>query len=266
MWGDARPAPPVIDLHCHLLPGVDDGPRTLEEALALARAFVAAGAETVVATPHVSPSYPNTADRIEEAHAALSGVLAAERIPLHVLPGAELDLLHARQLPARELARLCLGDSRALLVECPFVAVVPGFEAMVGELRAQGHVVVLAHPERSPLFLRDAALLPRLVAAGTLASVTAAALVGGFGRDPRRFALRAIADGLVHDVASDAHDVARRPPLLRDALRDAGLAWTADWLLRDAPTAILAGASPPPRPAAPSPSPWRRLRTALHPR
>jgi protein-tyrosine phosphatase len=253
----------VIDLHCHVLPGIDDGPATLEEALALARALVAAGVETVAATPHVSPDHPNTAERIATARAQLVEALAEHGVPLRVVGGAEVDLLHVQALPAEELAGLRLGDSRALLVEAPFASVVPQFEALIMRLQSAGHRVVLAHPERSSLFLHEPALLERLVGRGALASVTAAALTGRFGGTPRRFALRAIEHGLVHDVSTDAHDVAGRGPVLRDAVLEAGLAWTADWLLRDAPAAILADAPLPPRPGAPRPSGWRRVKALV---
>jgi protein-tyrosine phosphatase len=253
----------VIDLHCHLLPAVDDGPRSLEEAVALARALVAAGVETVVATPHVSPAHPNTAKGIAAAHAQLQQSLKRLRVPLTVLPGAEVDLLHALTLPPGELEALRLGGSRALLVECPFTAVAPQFEQQLEQLQARGHRVVLAHPERSRLFLRDPALLPRLVRGGAVASLTAASLAGRFGGTPRRFARRAIEERLAHDVATDAHDTARRSPLLRDAMCAAGFEWAAERLLCDAPAAILADAPLPPLPSPPARSGLRRIGAAL---
>ncbi len=256
----------MIDLHCHLLPAVDDGPRSTKEALALARALVAAGVGTAVATSHVSPAHPNTAKELAAARTKLRKALKKARIPLKVLPGAEVDLLHALTLDHDELEALRLGDSRALLVECPFTAVAPHFEQQIEQLQTSGHRVVLAHPERSQLFLRDPELLPRLVAGGVLASVTAASLAGRVGGTPRRFARHAVEAGLAHDVATDAHDVARRGPLLREALTGPDLAPVADWLLRDAPAAILDDAPLPPRPSLPPPaarSGLRRLGAAL---
>ena len=163
----------VIDLHCHLLPGVDDGPGDLVAAVALARALVAEGVTTVAATSHVHPDFPNTAVELDRARAAVVKALEWEDVALQVVRGAELDLLHVARLDAAALATLQLGDGGALLVECPFAAAAPFFEEVVGRLQRDGFRVLLAHPERSAAFLREPALLERLVAGGAMASVTA---------------------------------------------------------------------------------------------
>jgi protein-tyrosine phosphatase len=239
----------VIDLHCHLLPGIDDGPADLAEMLGLARAFVAEGTQTVAATPHVSPHYPrNTAPVIGATRSWVRDVLAREAIALEVVAGAELDLPHVAELAADGLAALALGHGGTVLVECPLVQAAPFFEQRVARIQDAGLRVLLAHPERSPAFLRDQDLLERLVGAGALASVTASSFTGSFGRQARRFAEWALDAELVHDVASDAHNVDRRPPLLRTPLEASGHGWLADWLTHDVPAAILAGAELPPRP------------------
>lgn len=252
----------VIDLHCHLLPGIDDGPPTLDDALALAGALVAAGVQRVVATPHVSPQYPNDPDEIDRLGTLVMHELRDRGTELRVEVGGELDLQHALQLSRQDLDRLRLGASSVLLVECPFSAVAPQFEARVRQLSAWGHRVLLAHPERSPLFLRDQALLGRLVADGAFVSLTGASFAGDFGRTPKRFAAWAVDEGLAHDVATDAHNVGRRGPVLREALSGAGYRWAADWLTREAPEAILAGATLPPRPVRRGRMGWKRLRRA----
>jgi protein-tyrosine phosphatase len=112
------------------------------------------------------------------------------------------------------------------------------------------------------LFLRDPALLARLVGDGALASVTGASLTGRFGTTARRFATWAIDEGLAHDVATDAHDSDRRPPVLREALLEAGYGWAADWLTIDVPDAILRGAPLPARPSSARILPWARKRRA----
>jgi protein-tyrosine phosphatase len=254
----------VIDLHCHLLPGIDDGPATTEDAVALARAFVAEGITRVAATPHVSPAHPNSAAVVEEAWLALVGELGRAPVALEVVAGAELDLLHGASLPDAELEGLTLGHDGALLVECPFSAVVPQFETLVARLQDKGFRVVLAHPERSPAFLRDPELLRRLVRSGALASLTGASFAGRFGRTARKYACWALDAGLAHDVATDAHDVVRRPPVLRGPLQEAGYGWAADWLTVEVPAAVLAGGPLPARPAARATAGgWWRLRRAL---
>jgi protein-tyrosine phosphatase len=256
----------VIDLHCHLLPGVDDGPATSAEAVALARAFVAADVTRVAATPHVHPDWPNTADTIHAAWLGLVTELGRARVPLEVVAGAELDLLHIQGFEAGELDRLRLGADGPLLIECPFSPIVPQFESLVEGLLTAGHRVLLAHPERSPAFLRDPELLRRLVVSqGAMASVTGASFAGRFGRTAQQYVCWAVDEGLVHDVASDAHDTARRPPVLDGPLHDAGYGWAAEWLTRTAPAAILAGRELPRRPVAPPAAPggWARVRRAL---
>jgi protein-tyrosine phosphatase len=256
----------VIDLHCHLLPGLDDGPATMDQTLALADALAAAGIERVLATPHVSPEYPNGAERVDKLTMLVAAELAARGHPLQVEAGAEIDLGHVASLPAGELELLRLGTSSALLVECPFTRVMPHFEGLVRQLMARGNRVLLAHPERSPLFLREPALLTRLVADGALASLTGASFTGRFGTTAQRYAEWAVDDGLAHNVATDAHNTQRRPPILRDALQNVGYGWVADWLTHDVPEALLRGAPLPARPVRPARLlPWaRKKRAAPH--
>lgn len=242
----------VIDLHCHLLPGVDDGPGDLAAAVELARALVAEGVTTVAATSHVHPDFPNTAETLDRARAAVTKALEWEGVALEVVRGAELDLLHVARMDAAALAALQLGDGGALLVECPFAAAAPFFEDVVARLQRDGFRVLLAHPERSPAFLRDPTLLERLVAGGAMASLTGASLTGRFGRTARRYCDWALERDLVHDVASDAHNTAGRPPAIAGPLREAGYDWAEDWLTCAAPAAILSGAALPARPARPS--------------
>ncbi|WP_354700742.1 hypothetical protein DSM112329_01029 [Paraconexibacter sp. AEG42_29] len=241
----------MIDLHCHILFGIDDGPGTAEDTVALAQAFVAAGTTTVLATPHVSFDWPANDSALIAAKVADVRALLAERtVPLDVRPGAEVALTRALELPDDELRRLTLDDSGLLLLECPLSPVAAGVEAAVAELRRRGHDrLLLAHPERVPAFQREPALLARLVEAGALTSMTAGAFSGRFGRDVARFARDLLADGLVHTVASDAHSPARRPPGIGGPLAEAGLTADAiEHLGRRAPLAALAGR---PLPAAP---------------
>lgn len=244
----------MIDLHCHILPGIDDGPQTLADSLEIARAAVAAGTTTIVATSHVSWDYPgNTSQLLAAKVAEVNAALMAERLDLEVRPGAEVALTRALDLTDQELAALRLGGGIWLLLECPLSPVAAGVEAGVNALRARGHErIVLAHPERVPAFQKDPDMLARLVAGGCLTSVTAGAFVGRFGRDVERFARRLLADGLVHDVASDGHSAGRRPPQIAPVLREAGFDEPLiDWVGRGVPLAILQGTVLPPVPVFP---------------
>jgi protein-tyrosine phosphatase len=246
----------VIDLHNHILPGLDDGPGTVEGSLALARAAVAGGVETIVATPHVDHAWGVRPDAIPAAVAALAASLAQEGVQLELRSGAEVALTRLTDLEADERDSVRLGDGPYLLLESPYATSALDFDAHVYRLRMQGQELLLAHPERSPLFQREPERLARLVDAGVLCSVSAGSIAGEFGRKVRTFSMALLADGLVHNVSSDAHDDSRRPPDLRDRLARAehdlpGLGAHAEWLTESAPAAILAGEPLPPRPTAP---------------
>ena len=203
----------MIDLHCHILPGIDDGPETIEGSLELARAASAAGMRTIVATPHVNARYPNNAVTIARLVDEVNARLRAEAIAIEVLPGAEIALTSAVDMTPEQLAQLSLGGPGGwLLIEPPFTPAAAGIDAIVFDIVRGGCRVVLAHPERCPAFHRDRAVLESLVRAGILTSITAGSLVGRFGGEVRRFALGLVGDGLVHNVASDAHDHLGRPP------------------------------------------------------
>jgi protein-tyrosine phosphatase len=243
-------APLLCDLHCHLLPGLDDGPATLDETLETARAQVRAGVERVVCTPHSSPGMSVSAARMHERVAEVRAALAEHGIPLAIETGAEVAMTRLPDLDAAELAALALAGGGWILLEAPTAAAFP-VERAVEEVHDQGLGVVLAHPERCRVFQEDPARLRLLVDRGARVSITASALTGSFGRTPRACAEALVAEGLVHNAASDAHGVGRRPPDLVRRLAAAGLGdRVAPWC-RAFPEAILGPAAAPP--AAPGP-------------
>lgn len=238
----------MIDLHCHVLPGIDDGPQTIEGSMALARAARTAGIDTLVATPHVNARTPNDAHTIAGLVYELNARLTEDHVDIEVLPGAEIAITHLAEIEPAELSRLTLGGGEWLLLEPPFTLVAPGLASLVMSLQRQGHRVVLAHPERCPALQRDREVVRSLVAAGVLMSITAGSLIGRFGGEVRSYALELAQEGLIHNVTSDAHDSVRRPPGLADEMRQAGLTPLADWLTRAVPVAVLDGGQIPPRP------------------
>lgn len=248
----------MIDLHCHILPGIDDGPPTMEDTLALARAQVEAGVTRVTATPHVSWDNPTSGERMVAGVAEVNEALEREGVPLEVVAGGELAMTRVVDLPDGEVDAFRLGGGPWLLVESPLTPAATGFEHVLYQLQSRGHRIVLAHPERCPSFQREPERLEALVGAGTLTSITAGALVGRFGSTVERYARRIVHEGLVHNVASDAHDTRRRPPGMREAIEEAGFGEHAGWWCEEVPAAILAGWEIPPGPPPP-PAPRRGL-------
>jgi protein-tyrosine phosphatase len=238
----------VIDLHCHVLASIDDGPDAIDGSQALVAAAIASGVRTIVATPHVSWRYQNDAEKIAGLIEQLRARLAAESVELELLSGAEVAVTYLGEIDPSELARLRLGGGEWLLLEPPFVPVATALGEMVREAQRDGHRILLAHPERCPAFHRDPEMLRALVRDGVLTSVTAGSLVGRFGNTARRFALELVREELVHNVASDAHDLAGRAPGIAAELEQAGLAALTEWLTEGVPAAILHGGEIPTRP------------------
>ncbi|HEX5145644.1 MAG TPA: CpsB/CapC family capsule biosynthesis tyrosine phosphatase [Conexibacter sp.] len=246
----------MIDLHCHLLPGIDDGPDDLGGALAMAQRHVAAGVAIVAATPHVAWDMPNAAAAIDVRLGDVRAALAAAQIPLEVVRGAEVDVHQAIRLSPDELREHALGGGPWLLLEAPLRRDV-ALEPVARALLDRGLRPLIAHPERSPLLQRDADGLRALVRAGAATQITAGSFAGHFGRTVRQYAEEMLEARLVHTVASDAHDTVRRPPGIAEPLAQAGLDELVEPLAREAPAAILAGG---PLPAPPR---WRRPRGPL---
>ena len=239
----------MIDLHTHILPGIDDGAQTLQDAVDMARLFVREGVTAVAATPHVRDDYPTSADVMLRAVVALQRVLDEEEIPLTLLPGAEVALDWLARLDDDELRRLSLaGSGRYVLVETPYRGWPLELLERLLRLRAAGFTPVLAHPERNPVVQATPSLLGPLVGGGTLVQVTAASLDGRLGTASRNTGHRLLAAGLAHIVASDSHGSrVRQAGMLSavGAIRDDAL---ARWLVSDVPNAIARGTDLPPRP------------------
>lgn len=220
----------MIEIHFHCLPGIDDGPDTWDEAVELCRAAAAEGTETIVATPHVLREPWINEDRAERDRLVvrLNALLGGQPA---VVPGCELfftaDVL---ELWDRGSAGPLTGLNRgsALLIEFPSYSVAPQAEWIFHELSVMGVQPVVAHPERNAEFARNPGRLAGLVARGALTQVTAASLLGEFGRGPLAAAQDFFAQGLVHTVASDAHSLVERPPRLAAARRWAEKRWGAE--------------------------------------
>ena len=251
-----------VDLHFHLLPGLDDGPATLSDSLRLAAAAVADGTGTVVATPHVRHDFVTDVRQLPERVDEVCRALESEGIPLAVRCGGELGHDMVGRLSQQDLETIAQGppDGRWLLVEAPFLCIDEDFHLATAELRDRGFGVVVAHPERSA----DAALdgsagLLRELREGSLAQLNALSLSGGHGAEAEDAAFRLVDDGMAAIVGSDAHGPTRPPALvkaLRSLLGRGVDAATARALTGPGPRRLLARGIPR-RPAPGHPAPKR---------
>ena len=240
----------MIDLHSHVLPGVDDGVRTLDESLALLRAAAEDGITHIAATPHVRDDYPTSPETMERGVEALNEAAREAGIPVEVLRGGELDLAVAAQLDDATLARFGLGGNpTVLLLECPYHGWPLDLRDFVFRLEMRGFSALLAHPERNPDVQADPELLRPLVDAGVLVQLTAASVDGRLGSAARR-ARRALLDAeLAHLIASDAHAPQVRAAGMASAAAAVGDEALASWLTEDVPAAVISGSELPPRPS-----------------
>jgi protein-tyrosine phosphatase len=211
---------PLVDMHCHLLAGLDDGPRDDEEAVAMCRAAYAEGTRMAAALAHQNHRYPkNTPDRLRAAARRLAGLLARADVPLTVLPAAEVMVRPEIEAAWRNGELLTVGDrGQYVLLEMPHGLCVD-LRDIARRLRAAGVRLILAHPEREEELLHDAGRIEELIEGGCLVQVSSGSITHpGSGRDAR--ALRGWARrGIIHLLGSDGHGASRRPPRLAEAYR-----------------------------------------------
>lgn len=245
----------MIDLHAHVLPGLDDGPEDLAGSLRMLEVAEAAGTRTIAATPHVRSDHPRVVPgEIPERVARLNEAAAREGLSIRVVPGGEVALLEALERSPDDLRSVTLGgNGRDLLVETPWSPLASTFEALLERVAGRGFRVTLAHPEMSRSFQADPERLRRLRDRGILLQVTAASLAEG--RAPHgRLAARALQEGWIDLVASDGHSADWRPPALTEGLvaarrRLPEAAAELEWLVDAAPGAVLGGEPLPDRPS-----------------
>lgn len=237
----------MIDLHCHLLPGIDDGPEDLAAALSLARHAVSAGIRISVVTPHMHAGrYENRAANIRDAAQKFQRALDDERIPLQIMSAAEVRLDHDILSWVGEDHIPYIGfwqGERVMLLEFPHSHVPVGADKLVAWLLKQRIRPMIAHPERNKDILRSIDKLVPFVQMGCLLQVTAGAIAGTFGEYAHARATDLLARGWVTVLASDAHNLDARPPELEPGRAAAALIVGEDesWrLVRDRPAEIIA--------------------------
>jgi len=237
----------LIDLHCHILHGVDDGPQTLDESLAMARAAAADGIDTVVATPHtLNGVYRNPSEAVRSGVDALQKALDAASIPIRLHVGGDVHLVPDMMRAIHTGEAVTIDDQRKyILLELPSQSLPPSLTEEIYRLRIGGVTPIITHPERNMALAQNSEILFDLIDMGALVQVTAMSLTGGFGEFVRGVSERFLEQRLIQVIATDAHSVEGRPPALSlaveaaaDVLRDPDEALR---MVRETPAAILEG-------------------------
>jgi protein-tyrosine phosphatase len=238
----------VIDLHAHLLHGLDDGPETLAESVAMAGTAWESGTRTLVCTPHLNRRHPTDPARVHLGVETLAQALRAADVPLEILPGGEIALDHLPAIPDEQLAAASIGGRGDwLLLEMPFRGWPLELPETLRRLELRGLRVLLAHPERCDAVQRSPDRIRELVGLGALVQLTGASFTGDHGAAARRAALTLLAGGTAHVLASDGHSAGPwRPPVLEEGLLAAadGIdvpVGSLRWMVEDVPAAILEG-------------------------
>ena len=263
----------MIDLHCHLLPGIDDGAPNLDTSLAMARIAVADGITVTACTPHIYPGmYQNTGPAIRQAVCELQAHLDEAGVSLRLTYGADTHIAPDLVAGLRDGRVPSLHGSRYFLLEPPHHVAPPRLAETVFDLLAAGYVPVVTHPERLSWIEDRYETFIELVRQGAWMQVTAGSLTGRFGSAAQYWGERMLDEGWVHILATDSHSAERRPPLLAEG-QQAAARWVGDtealYLVQTRPQGILDDCSPddlPPIPALATPvsgssgSVWSRLR------
>ena len=237
----------MIDLHAHLLPGLDDGPATLRESVALARAMVADGIATAVCTPHMAEAWPTTAAQVREGVAALRAELEKECVALELATGGEIALPFLAGMSDEDLAGASLGGAgRWLLVELRGGGWPLGLAERLADLEIRGFGVVFAHPERAEFVQRAPDRLHDLLGRGALMLLSAGSLLGEYGPRAAKTAVTLLRGGMAHLIASDAHSADERPPRLAEGLAMAAAELHVEpealaWMVEEGPRLVIEG-------------------------
>jgi protein-tyrosine phosphatase len=215
----------LIDLHCHILPDIDDGPHTWQDSLAMARMAVEDGIRVIVASPHLFRRRMVDLNALNEKAAISARIsqfrekLEAEQIPLEILPGCECPLsLESIELLGEDRVMTINDGKRYLLLEMPELSIPPATPDICFRLQAQGITPIISHPERHMVFLERPEKLLRFLDLGCLMQMTAGSLTGVFGRRVAKVSQMMVKKGYIQLLASDAHSTGGRPPLLSRAV------------------------------------------------
>ena len=211
----------MIDIHSHILPGIDDGAKTEADSMAMAKAAVEEGIHTMIATPHhKNGSFDNIRENILTYTDILNSLFEQENIPLTLLPGQETRI-NGEMIEALENGELLpLNNSRYLFVELPDDSVPRYTKQMLFDIQVAGYVPIIVHPERNQELIEHPNKLYDFVRTGTLTQITAGSVLGKFGKNIQKFTHQLIDANLTHFIASDAHNITSRKFWMREAFQE----------------------------------------------
>jgi protein-tyrosine phosphatase len=207
----------MIDIHCHILPGIDDGAKSVEDSLLMAREAASEGIHTIIATPHLNSQYDNRKELILSKVGQLNQALKEARIDVTILPGQEPRIYGEILEDIAKNAIQTLNNSQYLFIEFPSNHVPRYTEKLLFDLQVQGLTPIIVHPERNSELIERPEVLYRLVEKGALTQVTASSLCGYFGKKIKGFSIQLIEANLTHFIASDAHNIVNRSFKMEEA-------------------------------------------------
>ncbi len=235
-----RPASKRIDLHCHILPGLDDGPQTLDESVIMAEMACSEGIGSIVATPHIRENIFSP-ELIKERIQVLREALIERGIPVEILYGADVSV----QLPTDLMRSYTINGTGYILIEFPYTHITPSMvRGRLFAIMTAGLAPILTHPERNPSVIRAPDAFIDLLSEGMYVQLTASSLTGEFGEEARACASYLLKKGVVDLMATDAHSVRGRPPLMEyavEAARRIAGEDVAERLVSENPARVLTG-------------------------
>jgi len=208
----------MVDIHCHILDGVDDGPKTIEEAIALARKLKEKGVSKVIATPHFIGDYDlkPTPECVNKKISQLSNELHKQGIEFGIYPGMEVFASDDTVDRIKNGEILTLNNSRYVLIEFSFENVPKYMLNLLFSMQLEGYIPIIAHPERYSVQYRKSGIIKEAVEKGALLQVNSGSLMGMHGKEVRKEAIRLLKEGMVHLIANDAHGGKRLVPVVKD--------------------------------------------------
>ena len=231
----------MIDIHCHILPDIDDGPKTFDESLAMARIAAEDGITGIVATPHLNERLYSPAE-ISRRVSSLRLMLRKENIPLSIMMGADVSVLFRPD----QVEGFIINGTNYILIEFAHSHLPRNADAILFQFLVKGFWPIITHPERNPSISADPNLLRQLLGDKIYVQITAASLTGDFGNEARHCAEYLLRAGVVDVIATDAHSSTKRKPILSEGMRAAAKfvgPQRARQMVVDAPTKIIRGIS-----------------------